>query len=517
MSRRPQAMELPSIGALDRSAGQLGRQLTQALRDAIRSGALKPGEPLPSTRHLARSLDLARGTVFEAFEQLVAEGFLEAHSRAGTRVATTLTDLRPARAREGKRAETSAPLRLGESAAALADISRQFAPLPPIPFAVSVPTGPAAPDDVWRRLGNRIRARGPGAPSGYDDPHGVPVLREAIADYVRRSRSVHCSADQVIVTTGTQQGLYIACQVLLDATDTCWVEDPAYRGITGILESMGRKNRMVRVPVDNAGIDVEAGIAMARHARAAFVTPSHQYPLGMPMSMGRRSSLLTWARSNDAWIVEDDYDSELRYSGHPFPSLQGLAPDRVVYLGTFSKILFPSLRLGYAIVPDALVPAFCGARTLIDRHSPSADQHVLAAFIAEGHLDRHIRRIRGVYADRREQLMAMLARWIPKELGWLQPSDQGMHLVLWLDKEINDELVASCALESGVAVRAVSPMYSPEKGRPGLVLGLGGFSNEQMETAVRQLVTVLLTLRKGKPLASQRASTKTPTRSSSRR
>ncbi|WP_440534617.1 MocR-like pyridoxine biosynthesis transcription factor PdxR [Variovorax sp. YR566] len=506
MPRRPQTMELPSIGALDRSAGQLGRQLTQALRDAIRSGALKPGEPLPSTRHLAKSLGLARGTASEAFEQLIAEGFLEAHSRAGTRVATTLTDLRPARARAGKRVETAAPPRLSQAATTIANVSRQFAPLPPIPFAVSVPTGPAAPDDVWRRLGNRIRARGPGAPSGYDDPHGVPVLREAIADYVRRSRSVRCSADQVVVTTGTQQGLYIACQVLLDPSDTAWVEDPAYRGITGILESMGRKDRMISVPVDHAGIDVDAGIAMAKHARAAFVTPSHQYPLGVPMSMGRRSALLAWARSNDAWIVEDDYDSELRYSGHPFPSLQGLAPDRVVYLGTFSKILFPSLRLGYAIVPDALVPAFCGGRNLIDRHSPSADQHVLAAFIAEGHLERHIRRIRGVYADRREQLIAMLARWIPKELGWLQPSDQGMHLMLWLAKDINDELAALRALESGVAVRAVSPMYSPGNGQPGLILGLGGFSNEQMEAAVRQLAAVLMTVRKRKPLASQRVS-----------
>lgn len=484
-------MELPSIGALDRSAGQLGRQLTQALRDAIRAGELRPGERLPSTRHLAKSLGLARGTVSEAFEQLIAEGFLEAHSRAGTRVASTLTGARPGGTGQDKRTAPAAPFRPGKSATAFAAISQQFSPLPPVPFAVSVPTGPAAPDDAWRRLGNRIRARGPGAPSGYDDPQGVPDLREAIADYVRRARSVHCSAAQVIITSGTQQGLYIACQVLLDDEDLAWVEDPAYRGITGILESMGRAHRMVRVPVDDAGIDVEAGIAMARHARAAFVTPSHQYPLGMPMSMGRRGALLAWARENDACIVEDDYDSELRYAGHPFPSLQGLAPDRVVYLGTFSKVLFPSLRLGYAIVPDALVPAFRGARALMDRHSPSADQHVLAAFVAEGHLERHIRRIRAVYADRRAQLIAMLERWVPKELGWLQPGDQGMHLVLWLAEGIDDARVASRALEAGVAVRAVSPMYSAGNERPGLVLGLGGFSDEQMERAVRQLVTVL--------------------------
>ncbi|MCU6434081.1 PLP-dependent aminotransferase family protein [Undibacterium sp. Jales W-56] len=499
MPRRPQAVDLPPISGLDRSSGHLGRQLTYALREAIRSGNLKPGDLLPSSRQLASALDIARGTVTEAYEQLIAEGFLDAQPRAGTRVAAALTQSRSAASSSQKPAAKATSASLPAPAAAFAKVAEQFKPLPPVPFAVSVPTGPAAPDEAWRRLGNRIRARGPGAPSGYDDPQGVKALREAVAEYVRRSRSVQCSAEQVIITTGTQQGLYVACQVLLGATDIAWVEDPAYRGITGILESTGRQDRMVRVPVDDAGIDVDAGVAMAKDARAAFVTPSHQYPLGMPMSMGRRNALLAWARKNGAWIVEDDYDSELRYAGHPFPSLQGLAPDRVVYLGTFSKILFPSLRLGYAIVPDALVPAFCGARVLMDRHTPSADQHVLAAFITEGYLDRHIRRIRGVYADRRSQLLGMLERWIPKDLGWLQPSDQGMHLVLWLADGIDDVLLASRAVEAGVAVRAVSPMYSEGNGRSGLVLGLGGFSNEQMEAAVRILAAISMSMRKTKP------------------
>jgi GntR family transcriptional regulator/MocR family aminotransferase len=457
---------------------------------------LKSGDLLPSTRQLAGALDIARGTVLEAYEQLIAEGFLDAQPRAGTRVASALAQARSTASSSQKPAANATPTSLPAPAAAFTKIAEQFKPLPQVPFAVSVPTGPAAPDETWRRLGNRIRARGPGAPSGYDDPQGIKALREAVAEYVRRSRSVQCSAEQVIITTGTQQGLYVACQVLLGATDIAWVEDPAYRGITGILESGGRQDRMVRVAVDDAGINVEAGISMDEHARAAFVTPSHQYPLGMPMSMGRRNELLTWARKNDAWIVEDDYDSELRYAGHPFPSLQGLAPDRVVYLGTFSKILFPSLRLGYAIVPDALVPAFCGARALMDRHAPSAEQHVLAAFITEGHLDRHIRRIRSVYADRRSHLTSMLDRWISKDLGWLQPSDQGMHLVLWLASGIDDILLASRAVEAGVAVRAVSPMYSEGHGRSGLVLGLGGFSHDQMETAVRSLAAIMVGMRK---------------------
>jgi len=490
MPRRRLAVELPFVGTLDRAEGQLGRQLTAVLRSAIRSGELKPGEALPSTRHLASSLGISRGLVTDAFEQLVAEGFLEAHAGSGTKVSTTLSELPQTTGETVPKRSRGKPT-LHPRAAAFADVARQFAPLPSVPFAVSVPVGPTAPDDTWRRLGNRTRGLRAAAPSGYDDPQGVAVLRTAIADYVRKSRSVHCSPEQVIITAGTQQGLYLACQVLLEPIDRVWVEDPAYRGITGILEAMGANERMVRVPVDEAGMDVEYGVRVAEEARAAFVTPSHQYPLGMPLSMARRTALIAWARKNDSWIVEDDYDSELRYVGHPFPSLQGLAPDRVIYLGTFSKILFPSLRLGYLIVPEHLVASFCGARSLMDRHPPSADQHSLAAFIAEGHLDRHIRRVRLVYADRRAYLIEIIERTIPQDLAWLQPGDQGMHLVLWMTTSIRDELVAAEAMQAGVSVRAVSPMYADNGGPQGLILGLGGYTNEQMERAVKKLATII--------------------------
>lgn len=492
MARKPKTVELPSIGTLDRSAGHLGRQLAQALRHAVNRGDLKPGELLPSTRALATSLHVARGTVIEAFDQLIAEGFLTSQSRAGTRVAQALAQAPAAHA--GERLSSVEPAPLTERARLFTQVARQFSVVPAAPFAVSVPVGPAAPDDIWRRLGNRLRARGAGAPAGYGDPQGARVLREAIADYVRKSRSVRCEADEVIITSGTQQGLYLSCQVLLDADDSAWVEDPAYRGITAILESIGRPERMIRVPVDAEGMNVDAGIELDPHARAAFVTSSHQYPLGMPMSMARRSALLAWARANHAWIVEDDYDSELRYAGHPFPSLQGLDPDRVIYLGTFSKILFPSLRLGYAVVPKNLVEAFCGARVLMDRHPPNADQHVLAAFIAEGHLDRHIRRIRGVYADRRARIIETIERVLPREVAWLQPSDQGMHMVLWLGGGVDDKRVASLAAEHGVAVRAVSPMYAGGNGPMGLILGLGGFSDEEIEIATGHLARCIDTV-----------------------
>ncbi|MFP6561919.1 PLP-dependent aminotransferase family protein [Paraburkholderia sp. B3] len=492
MARTVRIAEMPSFGALDRTAGNLSRQVAEALREAVHKSDLGAGDALPSTRSLAASLRVARGTVIEAYAQLIAEGFLESKAGAGTRVAQALARPQPASESRAARGRATSEPGLSERARGFAQIAQEFRPLEPIPFAISVPTGLTAPADTWRRLGNRLRARGPGAPTGYADPLGAPALREAIAAYVRKSRSVRCEADQVVVTSGTQQGLFLASQVLLGPHDRVWVENPAYRGVTAILESLGYRDGMVRVPVDAEGLDVEAGMRMAPQARAAFVTPSHQYPLGMPLSMARRTALLAWAGAGNAWVVEDDYDSELRYEGYPFPALQGLDPDRVVYLGTFSKILFPSLRLGYAIVPRSLADAFCGARVLMDRHPPTADQHVLAAFMAEGHLGRHIRKVRNVYAEQRIQLIRTLDEVLPGNLAWIEPGDQGMHLVLWLADRFDDRAVVQLAAQAGVAVRAVSPMFARGTGRPGLILGFGGFGSAQMAAAARRLAAIIV-------------------------
>ncbi|WP_199264790.1 PLP-dependent aminotransferase family protein [Alcaligenes faecalis] len=489
MSRTAHNPKIPSLGELDRSAGALGRQLAQKLRDAVKNGALKPGESLPSTRALATSLGVARGTVVEAFEQLIAEGFLESSPGVGTYIAHSLAS---PKTRAKKRRTASLPAQPAPPAAQpFNTVAAQFQPFPSAPFAVSIPLGAAAPGPIWRRLGNRLRAHGQGAPGGYGDPQGALSLRAAIAEYVRRSRSVRCEAEQVIVTTGTQQGLFLACLVLMSQQDFAWVENPAYPGITAILNTVGAPERMVRVPVDEEGLDVAAGIRLQADARVAFVTPSHQYPLGMPMSMTRRNALLAWARDKSAWIVEDDYDSEFRYSGHPFPSMQGLDPERVIYLGTFSKVLFPSLRLGYAIVPPQLVQAFCGARVLLDRHPPSADQHVLASFISEGHLERHIRRMRGVYTQCRKHLFEIVREVLLGDLASLQPGDQGMHSVLWLASLIDDVAVAQRAMQEGVAVRPVSTMYHAGEGPPGLILGLSAFSPEQMKEAAQKLAGII--------------------------
>lgn len=492
--RTSKRIELPVLSPLDRKAGQLSRQLAQQLRESIRAGKLRPGEPVPATRHLAAALKIARGTVVEAFEQLVAEGYLESRAGGTTTVSVNLTE-RNAAASAKKSAQAATPLVRPLPATALryAKIAAAMYPLPAAPFAISVPAGPVAPDDTWRKLGNRIRGTTSGGPSGYADPQGLLPLRKAIADYVRKSRSVACTPAQVIITSGTQQGLYLACQVLLGESDQAWVEDPAYLGITSILESSSRVDRIVRLPVDEQGLMVEEGIRRAPNARVAFVTPSHQYPLGMPMSMARREALLSWAAARNAWVVEDDYDSELRYAGHPFPALQGLDSRRVVYLGTFSKILFPSLRMGYLIAPPDLVPAFCGARIVMDRHPATADQHVLAAFISEGHLDRHIRRIRSIYADSRSDLIEILQAHLPEHLTEVQPIEQGVHLLVWLDEGLDDIAIARLAAEQGVAVRALSPTYSdrcPDK-RQGLILGFGGYPKDKMIAAATTLGQII--------------------------
>lgn len=488
MSRKAKVTHIPAIGELDRHAGQLSLQLALALKKAIHKGELKVGDLLPSSRTLAGALNVARGTVLEAFEQLVAEGFLESKQGSGTRVIFAPID-------SGIPHVVTKPagnIPLNKSAQAFASVAERIKTLSPVPFAVSVPVGDTAPDDIWRKLGNRIRARGPGAPSGYGDPRGAKELREEICEYVRKSRSVRCTPEQIIITSGTQQGLYLATQILLDTGDTAWVEDPGYPGITDIFKTAFTDRKMARIPVDAEGIDVEAGKIIAPQAKAVFITPSHQYPLGMPLSMLRRAAVLEWANTHDAWIIEDDYDSEMRYAGHPFPSLQGLGPDKVIYLGTFSKILFPSLRLGFVVAPEPLINAFCGARILMDRHPPGADQYVLTSFMAEGHLDRHLRKMRGVYAEKRRVLMEAVNKWIAPDVATLQPCDQGMHMILWLHQGLDDREIVRKGVQAGISLRSVSPMYSAGNEKSGVLLGLGGYTDLAIDAAVLKLNQVIL-------------------------
>lgn len=486
MPRRQLLIEIPALGAIDRTQGGIGRQLAEALRNAISRGELTAGERLPSTRALAESLGVSRGTVTEAYEQLMAEGCLDAQPGSSTRVAATLHE-----------PSVSRHLRLGSdvdcipspplSAARYTAVSERLAPLPSVPFSVAVPEGAVAMDDHWRRLSNRVRVSQVAAPSGYSDPRGLLTLREAIADYLRKARAVRCGPENIIITEGTQQGLYLAARVLLSPGDAAWAEDPAYPGLTSVLEERGVD--VQRIAVDSQGFNVASALETCPVSEAAFVTPSHQYPMGMPMSMPRRLALVEWARKSGGWIVEDDYDSELRYAGQPFPAMQGLDSSRVIYLGTFSKVLAPSLRLGYVVAPDCLVKAFVGARALMGRGSPLTEQHVIAAYMKEGYFETHIRRIRGIYAERRKALIDALQLELPALR--IQPTDQGMHIVVWLPDGLDDVAVATAANKMGIALRALSPMCSGNLKLSGLMLGFGGFKGEQLSGAVRRLRRVL--------------------------
>jgi GntR family transcriptional regulator/MocR family aminotransferase len=318
----------------------------------------------------------------------------------------------------------------------------------------------------------------------YGDPMGHRPFREAVASYLRTARGVRCEADQVMVVSGSQQALEIAARVLFEPGAPVWVEEPGYVGARDALAMAGA--RLVPVPVDASGLDVSAGIAREPEARGVYVTPSHQYPLGVTMTAARRLALLDWAQRGGAWVIEDDYDSEYRYESLPIASLQGLDRDaRVVYVGTFSKVLFPALRLGYVVVPADLVARFAAVREAMDVCPPSLFQAVLADFISEGHFGRHLRRMRILYADRRKALVEALARELPQVevIG----DAAGMHLVAALPPGARDRELAVRAAGRGLWTMPLSACYLGPARRAGLVLGYGGVTEREIREAVRRL------------------------------
>jgi GntR family transcriptional regulator / MocR family aminotransferase len=497
VAKRRAVVTIGMLG-LDRGVGvPLHRQLYEGLREAILSGRLRPGARLPSTRTLADDLGASRNTVLAAFGQLLAEGYVEGRVGAGTTVASTLPEtlLRAhpetrGTERPGRRPRLSrrGALIVGTRAAVVrgAPAARPFRP--------GLPGLELFPFDLWTRLLARRWRRVPRQLLDYGDPAGYAPLREAIAAYLREARAVRCDAGQVIVVTGAQQAVDLAARVLLDPGDTAWVEDPGYPGARGALVAAGI--RLAPVPVDGDGLDVGRGARQAPHARLVYVTPSHQYPLGVTMSLHRRLALLEWASRSGAWILEDDYDSEYRYAGRPLAALQGLdTAGRVIYAGTFSKVLFPSLRLGYLVVPPELVDAFVAARALADRHSPSVTQAALADFIDSGHFARHVRRTRALYAERQAALVRAVRRALPGLLD-VAPAEAGMHLLGWLPAGVDDGHAARAALAHEVD----TPPLSGFRARPGrrgerggLILGYAAYSPREIDDACERLAAALRT------------------------
>ena len=454
LSMPKKAAGVPVTLSLDpRSAATLQRQLYDGLRAAILAGRLRPGLRLPSTRSLADDLAVSSNTVAAAFGQLVAEGYAEARVGSGTTVARALPeDLRKVAAPPMTGVARSRP-RISRRGEGLSDARVASGFTTVRPFRPGWPALDQVPLELWWRLAARVGRRLGRNLLGYGEFAGYRPLRKAIAEYLAVSRGVRCTEDQVIVTSGSQQGLYVAAHVLLDPGDRVWIEDPAYPGTRSALRAAGA--RLVPIRVDAEGIDVSFAERLGA-ARLISVTPSHQYPLGVTMTVARRLELLRVARRMRAWVLEDDYDSEFRYSSRPIAALQGLDHDgRVIYLGTFSKTLFPSLRLGYAVVPTDLVRTFTAARSVLDIQSPLFEQAVLAEFITAGYFERHLRRMRTLYQERQQTLVTEAERYLSGLLE-LTPARAGLQCVGWLSPDLDERAVTRAAAAHDVEVTPVS-------------------------------------------------------------
>ncbi len=503
--KRVAASFLPPITLAPRAKAPLYRQAYDWFRQAILDGRLRPGQRVPSTRNLAADLKISRIPVMAAYEQLQAEGYFETFTGAGTCVARAIPDeiskavpvamsgasrhAAPPRASAQHvtpvtRKPSQAPRRISRRATAMQSAPQSWLDTVGA-FRVSLPALDHFPVEIWSKLVNRHSRRQPRSAMAYGNAMGYLPFREAVAEYLGAMRAVRCDASQILVTTGSQQALQLSAQVLLDEGDRVWIEEPGYHGARHALMTAGAQ--LVPVPVDREGLQVQEGIRRAPRARAVYITPSHQYPLGVTMSAARRMLLLQWAARAGAWIIEDDYDSEYRFGARPIAALQGLdSNDRVIYAGTFNKVVFPSLRLGYAVVPRDLVPAFSTARDATDVFSSTLYQAVMTDFIRDGHFARHIRRMRILYGQRRQALVDAIAEILPGKLE-VVGAEAGMHLVALLPRGVSDVAVAKKAAKLGVSAQPLSSCYAKPPARGGLILGYGGIDARQIEEGLRKL------------------------------
>jgi GntR family transcriptional regulator/MocR family aminotransferase len=464
-----------------RQATPLHRQIYEQWRTGILGGRFSAGDRMPSTRELAAALRVSRATVATAYDQLMAEGYLDTQHGSGTFVCRDLPDtpVRSARPQAAlRRADTA--VRLSAFASRLGPVTWRGATNPRvINLSTNGPTFDQFPFAVWKRLVRRhLQAIGPSLFEYPSSGAGHPELREMLAAYLSRSRAVRCEADQIVVASGSQQALDLCARVLVDPGDEVAAEDPGYLGARELFTACGARVRPV--PVDRDGLVVSA---LPPSARVVYITPSHQFPLGVSMSLARRLELVEWARAHGALIVEDDYDSEYRYSGAPLPALQGLSADAgVVYVGTFSNVMFPGLRLGYLVLPPALVEPFHRAKWLADRHTAHLEQGALADFIREGHLERHIRRMRRVYKRRRDAFLDALARSFGDRATVLGDA-AGMHLVV----RFESAGIAARAARAGVHLVSTRAYYAGEAPGHEFMVRFTGVSERGLGEAVKRL------------------------------
>nr|WP_246549096.1 PLP-dependent aminotransferase family protein [Ancylobacter oerskovii] len=468
----------------------LHRQLYRRLAEEIAAGSLRPGEKLPSTRDFASLLGVSRNTVLLAFDHLISEGYLQPLTGSGTYVARELPEQLPIRA----------PARINPAIEAAGSLNRSFTPSSaitnapstlrhmrrPVPFRANFPAVDMFPVRQWASLAaNLYRQLDPDAAGellGEGDPQGYRPLRLAIAEHVALSRGLACTADNIVIFAGAQHAVDLACRILLTPGERVWCEDPGYDGIYASATAAGAIP--VPVPVDEEGLVVEEGMARAADARLVYVSPSKQFPLGMELSLERRHALLQWARAAGAWVLEDDYDTEFRYAGRPMPALHALDREgRVLYFGTFSKMLFPGLRLGFAVLPDALVEAFVSARAIVGRYSPMLEQALVARFMADGHLAAHVRRMRRLYARRQDYLLQAIARRLSP---WMTaaPTNTGMEIIARLAEGLGGRRVAEAAARRGLEIMPIAALAREAEADHLIALGFSAFGEEQMDEGI---------------------------------
>lgn len=492
MRRRPSLVSFQPVSLDPNGSTPLHRQLYEEVRTAILEARLAPGTRMPASRDLARGARISRNTVLAAFQQLLAEGYLTSRAGSGTYVAEAIPDLQtPARSDESGVPSTGGPRALSALGRRLTSgqvLPRDF-PVRSDTFRSGLPALDEFPYAIWRRLLDRRLQSSSSKLLAYGDPQGYRPLREAIAQHLSAARGARCSPDQIVVLSGSQQAVDVLARVLVDPGQSVWFEDPGYYIARAALEAAGA--RIVPVGVDREGLVVDEGERTEPGARLAYVTPSHQHPLGTVMSLPRRLALLRWAERSGAWVIEDDYASEYRYAGRPLAALQGLDDHgRVLYVGTFSKVLFASLRLGYVVAPPDLVSAIVAAREVSDRQSPTLLQAVTADFMLEGHFSRHLRRMRTLYAHRQRILVEAAAEHLNGLLE-LRPAEAGMNLVGWLPPGVDDRVAARAAERAGLYAPPLSRYAVRPLTRGGLVLGYTGLPDERIVAGVRQLADAL--------------------------
>ncbi len=460
------------------------RQLYAILQRGIREGVLGAGGKLPPTRVLAQALRIARNTVVHVYEQLALEGYVSGGVGRGTYVAPLAPRLLTGGAKLSASRVASLSQRGTQLLAGAGAATQQWGA-----FVPGVPEVRMFPTVVWNRLNARVLRRSTPEQMSYATGGGDAGLRQAISDYLQGTRGVVCTPEQIVITSGTQQSLHLIAQMLTDPGDPVWLEDPGYWGARSVFNAAAL--RLEPVAVDEDGL-LPTAEQLRAPPRLMFVSPSHQYPTGALMSHGRRRQLLDYAAAHGVWMVEDDYDSEFRYDARPLPALQGLDNQgRVIYLGTFSKTLFPSLRIAYLVLPQELVEGFARGLGELFREGQTLQQSVLASFIAEGHYASYVRRMRGVYSARRAALIQAIQARFGDRLPVIG-GNAGLHLVLGLPSHVDDRSVVRNALRAGIATRPLS-MYSMRQPAPqqGLLLGYGTVPEETIEASFGKLVKVV--------------------------